>query len=77
MPHGHLAVVRCIVNNREIDVTQSNWGSGPISRRAVYDSIRVQDISANNDWTLVHFWNHDANVFGSPYAARGFIYKTD
>jgi surface antigen len=75
MPHGHLAVVKCVINRREIDVTQSNWGSGPVSRRAVYESMRVQDISPRNDWSSVHFWNYQSNSFGFPYAVRGFIYQ--
>jgi len=74
MTHGHLAVVKNIIDQRQIDVTQSNWGSGWQTRRVIYDLLRVQDVSTNNDWTLVRFWNRDAKVFGFPYPAKGFVY---
>jgi hypothetical protein len=75
MTHGHLAVVTQIINTREIDVTHSNWGSDWSTRRYVYERHRVQDVSRNNDWTMVRFWNYHANTFGFPYAANGFIYR--
>ena len=74
MTHGHVAVVRRVINPREIDVTQSNWGNDWSSRRMIYDSQRVQDISRMNDWSSVRFWNYRDKVFGFPYAAKGFIY---
>jgi surface antigen len=73
--YGHLAVVKKIINQRQIDVTHSNWGSDREHRRIIYESMRAEDISPNNSWTSVRFWNKDANVFGFPYAAKGFIYK--
>lgn len=75
MRSGHLAVVRHILSPREIDVTHSNWGNSWNTRRVVYDSARVQDVSPANDWSSVRFWNHGYNVFGAPYAAYGFIYR--
>jgi hypothetical protein len=75
MTHGHVAVVKTIINTREIAVTHSNWGNDWKTRRIIYDSVRVRDISPMNDWTLVKFFNHESNNFGFPYAARGFIYK--
>ncbi|HEY1096703.1 MAG TPA: CHAP domain-containing protein, partial [Alphaproteobacteria bacterium] len=75
MTHGHLAVVKNILNNREINVTHSNWGSDWKTRRIIYESMRVADASPGNDWSLVRFWNRDANTFGFPYQARGFIYR--
>lgn len=75
MTHGHVAVVKRLINNREIDVSHSNWGSNRKNRRIIYDFVRVRDISAKNDWTLVKFFSHDTNAFGFPYAAKGFIYK--
>lgn len=76
MTHGHVAVVKRIINNREIAVSHSNWGSDRKNRRIIYDEVRVRDISPANDWTLVKFWNHGGNNFGFPYAAKGFIYKS-
>lgn len=75
MRHGHLAVVKRIINARQIDVTHSNWGSDRESRSIIYDSMRVEDISKANNWSTVRFWNNKSNNFGFPYAVRGFIYK--
>lgn len=75
MTHGHVAVVRRIINSREIDVTHSNWGNDWKTRRIIYDIVRVQDVSQMNDWSFVRFWNHGQGSFGFPYATSGFIYK--
>ena len=74
MRHGHLAVVKDILGSRQINVTHSNWGNDHASRRIVYDDMRVEDVSARNDWSRVRFWNDALNVFGFPYVARGFVY---
>jgi surface antigen len=74
LSYGHLAVVRKINNTREITVTHSNWGDGPVSRRMTYKSMRVADISPNNDWTSVKFWNPEIDAYGLPYPSHGFIY---
>lgn len=74
MSNGHVAVVKELINPREIDVKHSNWGSDGASRRIIYESMRVEDVSPANDWTLVRFWNREADVMGRPYAAYGFIY---
>jgi surface antigen len=76
MKHGHVAVVKDVLGPRHINVTHSNWGNDKYSRRVIYDSMRVEDISPRNDWSSVKFWNPDKNVFGFPYAARGFIYPS-
>lgn len=75
MPHGHLAVVKNLVDERHIDVAHSNWGSDRKSRSIIYDSMRVEDVSRGNDWSSVKFWNPEINSFGFPYAVRGFIYR--
>ncbi len=75
MTSGHVAVVKDVLGPRHINVTHSNWGNDRYSRRVIYDSMRVEDISAANDWSSVRFWNPEKNVFGFPYAARGFIYR--
>lgn len=74
MRHGHLAVVRRVINTREIDVTHSNWGNDWNTRRIIYDSARVRDVSPRNDWSSVSFWNYQSKGFGAAYAAFGFIY---
>lgn len=73
--HGHLAVVTDILDPRRINVTHTNWGSGPMSRRIVYERMLAEDISPANNWTYVRFWNKDHDNFGFPYIASGFIYN--
>lgn len=75
LPHGHVAVVTDIFSARQIAVTHSNWGNNRKNRRIAYEFMRVEDISPANDWTRLRFWNHEANCFGLPYAAKGFIYR--
>jgi len=72
---GHLAVVTDVVNPRTINVTHANWGDDMVSRRIVYESMRAQDVSPQNNWASVRFWNREHDVFGSAYLAHGFIYN--
>ena len=75
MHYGHLAVVKDVVSPRQINVTHSNWGNNPKNRRITYHSMRAEDVSPENDWTSIRFWNYEENCFGFPYKALGFIYK--
>ena len=72
---GHLAVVMDIQGPRLIRVTHANFGSDLVSRRVIYDSMPVADISPNNDWSLVRFWNYQAQAWGILYPAYGFVYS--
>ncbi len=74
MHSGHVAVVKRIVNSRQINVTHSNWGDSSSTRHIIYDSMRVEDVSPANDWSQVRFWNDAKGVMGFPYEAYGFIY---
>lgn len=74
MRAGHVAVVKGVLNRRQMNVTHSNWGSDKKSRSIVYESQLVEDVSGGNDWTQVRFWNDEKGVLGFPYAAYGFIY---
>ncbi len=74
MRSGHVAVVKDIISRREINVTHSNWGNSSHGRHIIYESMRVDDVSSGNDWSVVRFWNDEKNVFGFPYAAYGFVY---
>jgi surface antigen len=71
---GHVAVVVDIDGPRQIRVTHANFGSDPVSRRIIYDSMPVADVSPDNDWSLVRFWNYQAQAWGILYPAYGFIY---
>jgi hypothetical protein len=68
--HGHLAVVRRLVNSREIRVDHANW----LNDGAVYINDPVVDVSQANDWSQVRVWNIPNNAWGSRvYAVQGFI----
>lgn len=75
LTRGHVAVVTKIINDREVNVTHSNWGNDRPSRSVVYEKMRIQDVSPLGDWSQIRFWNHKAQGFGRPYPAYGFIYK--
>jgi len=64
-----------VVGPRQIRVTHANFGSDPVSRRIIYDSMPVADVSPNNDWSLVRFWNYQAQAWGILYPAYGFVYS--
>ena len=66
---GHVAVVSRVVNRREIEVDQSNWGDGG---RITHD-VPVIDVSEDNDWTEVRVALGDGR-YGSVYPTYGFIY---
>jgi surface antigen len=74
MHSGHVAVVKNVLGARKINVTHSNWGDSNSTRRIIYDSMLVEDVSAAGDWTEVRFWNDAKGIMGFPYAAYGFIY---
>lgn len=75
LQHGHLAVVSDVLAPRDINVTHTNWGNDWVSRRVTYEAVRAQDMSPNNDWTQVRFWNDEVGKFGFAYPAYGFIYN--
>jgi surface antigen len=66
---GHVAVVSRVINRREVEVDQANWGNGGRITRGV----RVIDVSEENDWTDVRVALDDGR-FGSVYPTYGFIY---
>lgn len=74
LPRGHLAIVRRIIGPREVTVTHVDWGNDEPTRRLVHDSMPVIDVSPENDWTQLRFWNATAHAFGRIYSAYGFIY---
>lgn len=75
LKHGHLAVVNKILDRRTIEVAHSNWGGSRDERCVIYNHMPVKDVSANNDWSMLRFWNYPSKSFGSVYAASGFIYS--
>ncbi len=67
---GHVAVVRALVGPREIRVDHANWqDDGSI---CVNDP--VEDVSSENDWSLVRVYNLKAGAWGGKvYPVQGFI----
>jgi len=66
---GHVSVVRRVVSDREIMVTQANW----VHRRITRDEP-VVDVSARNDWSAVRVWWAPSRVLGTTvYSTYGFI----
>ena len=68
--HGHVAVVRQLVGPREIRVDHANW----LNDGAIYLNDPVQDVSSDNDWSVVRVFNLRAGAWGSRlYPVQGFI----
>ncbi len=66
---GHVSVVRRVVSDREITVTQANW----VHRRITRDEP-VVDVSPGNDWSAVRVWWAPSGSLGaSTYPTYGFI----
>ena len=70
MPLGHVAVVARVINPREIEVNQANWGNGG---RITHD-VAVVDVSEDNDWSDVRVEIGSGPKFGAVYPTYGFIY---
>ena len=67
---GHVAVVRKIINTREIRVDHANW----LDDGSIYIDDPVVDVSADNDWSRVKVWNIKAGGWGAKtYPVQGFI----
>ncbi len=70
MPLGHVAVVRQVVDSRQILIDQANWAThGAVSRH-----ISVIDVSPANDWSAVRVQLGGNGAYGSIYPTYGFIY---
>lgn len=72
--YGHVGVVSGIIDNRNIEVEHTNWGGSVATRRIVYKRMPAIDVSENNDWSKIRFWNYPSSSFGRIYPASGFIY---
>jgi surface antigen len=74
---GHVAVVTEVVNQREVVVTQANWGDPGFAGGNISSGISVVDVSPNNDWTAVRVALGHSPHYGSVYPTNGFIYGHD
>lgn len=67
---GHVAVVRALVSPREIRVDHANW----LDDGSIYVNDPVEDVSSENDWTLVRIFNLKTGAWGGKvYPVQGFI----
>ena len=68
--HGHVAVVREVTDAREIRVDHANW----LNDGSIYLDDPVQDVSRDNDWSVVRVFNLKAGAWGARlYPVQGFI----
>jgi hypothetical protein len=76
MPSGHVAVVRKVLNDREIMIDHANWSPIGSRRGQVERNVRVMDVSPSNDWSMVRVWYApigDLGLRANP--VQGFIYS--
>jgi surface antigen len=71
---GHVAVVTNVIGDREIEIDHANWSGPGASKGGVSRGIRVEDVSANNDWSSVRVALGHSDDYGSIYPTYGFIY---
>ena len=71
---GHVAVVRRVMDAREIRVDHANW----LDDGSIYVNDPVQDVSRDNDWSVVRVFNLKTGAWGGRfYPVQGFIGGTD
>lgn len=68
LPRGHVAVVSRVLSDTEVLIDHANWDRNQISL-----GMKVVDVSANNDWTVVRV-ESTPGTLGRPYPLDGFIY---
>ena len=76
MPMGHVAVVKKIVDDREILIDHANWSPINGRRGQIERNVRVVDVSAAGDWSMVRVWYApigDLGLRANP--VQGFIYS--
>lgn len=75
MPIGHVAVVKKIVSDREVLIDHANWSPINGRRGQIERNVRVVDVSAAGDWSMVRVWYApigDLGLRANP--VQGFIY---
>lgn len=77
MPIGHVAVVKKIVSDREVLIDHANWSPINGRRGQIERNVRVVDVSAAGDWSMVRVWYApigDLGLRANP--VQGFIYPS-
>ncbi|MDZ3830713.1 MAG: CHAP domain-containing protein [Sphingopyxis sp.] len=75
MPMGHVAVVKKVLNDREILIDHANWSPINGRRGQIERGVRVIDVSDAGDWSMVRVWYApigDLGLRANP--VQGFIY---
>ncbi len=69
---GHVAYVEEIIDERTLIVSHANW----LNEGRIHNNAPVRDVSRDNDWSAVRFWNTEGGHFGgNTYYPYGFIYQ--
>ncbi|MCC6919820.1 MAG: CHAP domain-containing protein [Alphaproteobacteria bacterium] len=67
---GHVAVVKAVVDDREIVIDHANW----LNDGKIYLDQPVRDVSEGNDWSEVRVWYAPGAQYGARiYDVEGFI----
>ena len=75
MQLGHVAVVREIVDDRNILISHANWSPINGKRGQIERRVAAQDVSARNDWSLIRIWYAPIENLGTTaFPVNGFIY---
>jgi surface antigen len=69
---GHVAVVKRVINPREIEIDHANWSYA--ERGNIARNVSVVDVSERNDWTAVRVELARSGDYGNVYPTYGFIY---
>ncbi|MEH6702026.1 CHAP domain-containing protein [Parasphingorhabdus sp.] len=75
MQLGHVAVVRKIIDDRNILISHANWSPINGKRGQIERRVAAQDVSAGNDWSQVRIWYAPIDNLGTTaFPVNGFIY---
>ncbi len=75
MQLGHVAVVRKIIDDRNILISHANWSPINGQRGQIERRVAAKDVSAANDWSLVRIWYAPIDNLGTTaFPVNGFIY---
>ncbi len=75
MQLGHVAVVRKIIDDRNILISHANWSPINGKRGQIERRVAAQDVSVANDWSQVRIWYAPIDNLGTTaFPVNGFIY---
>ena len=75
MELGHVAVVREILDDRNILISHANWSPINGQRGQIERRVAARDVSPGNDWSRVRIWYAPIDNLGTTaFPVNGFIY---